>query len=414
MKALAGIMSLVVLLGAACAAELNTPEQLYQKALHLETAKADYQGAIPIYATIISNHEQNAAFTIKALYRQGVCYEKIGQSEKAAECARQLARDYASFVKQNTEMELFVEKYRSSESGDDHARQNVGFPQKIEGVWWDGDFLPLSYRGAIKVVETPIRLLVRSGPCGLAFHPDGRIAFSEGQGCNENMLIAYGSANGNFDPVVDIKYVNIKDGQNPSAALENQGFFWSFNGPLAFNADGTCYFSLGSCNPNGIYKITSSKPVKIEKLHSIESASSLQVPVFDKSCLYSTSWNGIFRYALTAAPASTKSNLWFSISGDGILMSHSLIISSTRVVVDALIFKSSTEKRDYDMVTLIFDKEQKAYWSLLADRSRPTAGFGPMAISWDGKQMIHFNSKANTINGFSLEGIIQPVAACGQ
>ena len=95
MKTLAGVMSLVVLLGAACAAELNTPEQLYQKALYLETAKADYQGAIPIYATIISNHEQNAAFTIKALYRQGVCYEKTGQAEQAKQCAQKLADQYA-------------------------------------------------------------------------------------------------------------------------------------------------------------------------------------------------------------------------------------------------------------------------------------------------------------------------------
>ena len=110
MKALAGVMSLVVLLGAACAAELNTPEQLYQKALYLETAKADYQGAIPIYAAIISNHEQNVAFTIKALHRQGVCYEKIGAPDKAGQCAYKLVSQYVDAVNADPEIVDFTHR----------------------------------------------------------------------------------------------------------------------------------------------------------------------------------------------------------------------------------------------------------------------------------------------------------------
>lgn len=87
MKALAGIMGLIVLLGAAFGAEPNTPEYLYQKALNLETAKADYQGAIPIYETIVKEYESNVVFVVKALLQMGICYEKIGNSDKADECA---------------------------------------------------------------------------------------------------------------------------------------------------------------------------------------------------------------------------------------------------------------------------------------------------------------------------------------
>jgi len=264
----------------------------------------------------------------------------------------------------------------------------------------DGAFLHLSYRGVIQIDETTIGPM-EAWPDGLAFHPDGRIAFSEGHGTHKDMRIVYWSQQGDFEPVVEIKYARRQRGQDDSSALEKQGFFWFFSGPLAFDADGTCYFSLGSCQPNGIYRVTSADPIDIEKLLALGSTSSLQVPLFDKTHLYSTSWNGIFRYPMTAS--SSKSKPWFRISGDGILMNHSLIIDPNRVVVRSLIRKpSNTQKREYDTKTLLFDKEQKAFWSLSVD------DFGPMAISWDGKQMIRFDGKAKTIKEFSLQGIAEP------
>lgn len=74
----------------------ETPEYLFQKAVHLETAKADYQGAIPVYETIIGEHTNAAVFAVKALIQLGICYEKIGNPDKAAECKRQLEPLYSS------------------------------------------------------------------------------------------------------------------------------------------------------------------------------------------------------------------------------------------------------------------------------------------------------------------------------
>lgn len=74
----------------------ETPEYLFQKALHLETAKADYQGAIPVYETIIGENTTAAVFAVKALIRLGICYEKAGNPDKAAECKRQLEPLYSS------------------------------------------------------------------------------------------------------------------------------------------------------------------------------------------------------------------------------------------------------------------------------------------------------------------------------
>ena len=79
-------------------------------------------------------------------------------------------------------------------------------------------------------------------------------------------------------------------------------------------------------------------------------------------------------------------------------MKHSLIIDPNRVIVRSLIRKPSDgQKREYDTTTLLFDKEQKAFWSLSVD------DFGPMAISWDGKRMIRFDGKAKAVNEFSIK-----------
>ena len=91
-------------------AENNSPEFLYQKALYLETAKADYEGAIKIYEEIIKQSEKNAEFTVKTLYRMGLCYEKVGNIEKAKECAIKLSI-VSSDRYTNSDYERFIETY---------------------------------------------------------------------------------------------------------------------------------------------------------------------------------------------------------------------------------------------------------------------------------------------------------------
>ena len=79
-------------------AENNTPEFLYQKGLYLETAKADYDGAVKIYEEIIKTHEKNAEFVAKSLYRAGICYEKLSKNDKAEEVFGKLGKDYAKYL----------------------------------------------------------------------------------------------------------------------------------------------------------------------------------------------------------------------------------------------------------------------------------------------------------------------------
>ncbi len=81
-------------------------------------------------------------------------------------------------------------------------------------------------------------------------------------------------------------------------------------------------------------------------------------------------------------------------------MTSSLIVSTSRVLV-VVGLKSSMEtegekSKSYSK-TLLFDKQLKAFWSLPAD------DFGPMAMSWDAKTLIHWDAESHAIREFSID-----------
>lgn len=117
MKKLFGIVGLCAVLGTAVGAESDSAELLYQRALHLETAKADYDGAIPIYATILSQHAQNTALAAKALFRQGVCYEKTGKLDLARQCARKLLGEFKTAAASDADMVQWAVRLSGSREG---------------------------------------------------------------------------------------------------------------------------------------------------------------------------------------------------------------------------------------------------------------------------------------------------------
>jgi len=55
--------------------------QLYEKALYLEEAKGELQGAIDLYNRIAENRNADQSFQAKALLHMGLCYEKLGKQE---------------------------------------------------------------------------------------------------------------------------------------------------------------------------------------------------------------------------------------------------------------------------------------------------------------------------------------------
>jgi len=59
----------------------QTAGQLYEKALYLEEAKGELQGAIDLYSKIAENRNADQSFQAKALLHMGLCYEKLGKQE---------------------------------------------------------------------------------------------------------------------------------------------------------------------------------------------------------------------------------------------------------------------------------------------------------------------------------------------
>ena len=60
----------------------QTASQLYEKALYLEEARGELQGAIDIYNQLTENQDADQSLKAKALLHMGMCYEKLG-SKKA-------------------------------------------------------------------------------------------------------------------------------------------------------------------------------------------------------------------------------------------------------------------------------------------------------------------------------------------
>jgi len=71
----------------------QTASQLYEKALYLEEARGELQGALDIYRQITENQDAAQSLKAKALLHMGLCYEKLG-SEKARQAYRDVINRY--------------------------------------------------------------------------------------------------------------------------------------------------------------------------------------------------------------------------------------------------------------------------------------------------------------------------------
>jgi Tol biopolymer transport system component len=75
------------------AIQQETASGLFEKAVYLEETKGDLQQAIEIYGRIIERFADNQPVAAKALYRMGLCHEKMG-SQEAQKAYRSLIDRY--------------------------------------------------------------------------------------------------------------------------------------------------------------------------------------------------------------------------------------------------------------------------------------------------------------------------------
>ena len=166
--------------------------------------------------------------------------------------------------------------------------KKAGFDEwdRIETVSWDGESSAPAFAGVRQVKE---KTLGPASPvtCGLAINPKGEVAYAFGRGAAPGMGLQFwdkGRAGKLICRFEHDRYAHHRSAQQNLEA-ERQGRFAFFAGPLAFDAAGDCYFSLGQVVPNGVYK--AEPHGKIERLFALNAKTcSLQAPSFDPDNLY--------------------------------------------------------------------------------------------------------------------------------
>lgn len=93
---LSGLLLTVLLCGLTMAHTTwaQSPHDLYQQALRLESSQGDLEGAIALYRRVAQASTSDRDLGARALYRMGQAYENLGRNEAAA-AYRQIVRDYA-------------------------------------------------------------------------------------------------------------------------------------------------------------------------------------------------------------------------------------------------------------------------------------------------------------------------------
>lgn len=92
--------------------------QLFEKALYLEEAKGELQGAIDIYNQIVDNKSSDPAIQAKALLHMGICYEKLGMKE-ATMTYQRLISNFSSYKNEVALAKERLSKLLTSGSNDD-------------------------------------------------------------------------------------------------------------------------------------------------------------------------------------------------------------------------------------------------------------------------------------------------------
>jgi predicted DNA-binding antitoxin AbrB/MazE fold protein len=268
---------------------------------------------------------------------------------------------------------------------------------RLTGIEWKGESFSPKLSGRRSFSQRTLGS-VSLYPDGLAFHPDGRIAISDGSGTSERMSLVFWSPDGLGEKVAPIRYAGKVDGAERDR-LEREGAFWFFGGPLAFDRSGVPLFSLGNCSPNGLFRVRSIDPLEVEKVATLDSTEALQVPSFDPDAAYSTSWDGIYRYSLLGA-GGAKRPPWFTVRGFDVILQGTLILSPSRVIADVMF-----QGEPATTVAMEFDREAKSLVLL------GTEALGPMAVSWDGKRIIRHDAKTRTIREVTLDEAVAALPA---
>lgn len=285
------------------------------------------------------------------------------------------------------------------------AAQPLPYADMIQEIRWKGQPVSLEYRGPLAASVKPLGK-INAHVWSLAFHPDGRLGFTYGSGAGENMGISYWDGKGGTSSFLKLTYEPAPGDRAQRAEAEVKGIFGSFSGSLAFDQGGRCFFTTNSgSSADALWLVKTAEPVLLERLRPAYRFNTLQIPAFDDTHLYAQTGVNIQRVSLESAKTWKEGmEEWFQFKGKDAYLGHAIMLNADRLLVGMSIKPPGSPKVDvtkpfpWVYQTLLLDMQQLACW-LLPDKES-----GPMAVSWDGAQIVRFHARTSTLFEIKLPG----------
>ncbi len=268
-----------------------------------------------------------------------------------------------------------------------------GLLASFKKMSWRGKSVAIDYQGEwpwTSTVYAPFSGYVT----GLAFHPDGRLAVGQGGGSTSPVVIDFIAPDGGKTNFVTGRSTPNSMPDQTLDQLIAEGTTPFFSGPIAFDKNGQCLFSLGPFQEtrpgrapgNGAFRVISTQPARFAAVTLFGGTQQLQVPPFDNAGLYATTAGGVRRFDLTQ-PSVVGSEV-FDIDAN---FSDFILLSPTRAIFTLRLNFPELQKQ---YVTVLVDADAHALWLVAPAR------LGPFALAFDAGRLVYFDSTEHSLRSF--------------
>ncbi|WP_269538776.1 hypothetical protein [Cerasicoccus fimbriatus] len=282
----------------------------------------------------------------------------------------------------------FIEEQRIIELGTLHTPDEFEFAHfrpRIDGFKFGGNRVPANYLGVVSLREKTLGV-VPYWMDGMSIGKDGEIIMSSGNGTTPHMKLITWTPEAGARDIVPLEYIKSEPGISPEERAKDQqeGRFWFFGGQIAHDRDGDVLFTLGACGGNGIFRVDSANPVRLERLNTCIASSSLQVPPWDNRYAYIARGEDIRKFKISRNSAD-EDDVVFTINGDKIYLGNCLMLDEDRLIAGISLPTEEVDERGIKIsgkFGILIDRKADGYY-LLSDGL-----LGAMALNPETGQLL--------------------------
>lgn len=264
----------------------------------------------------------------------------------------------------------FVAEKRIADLGQLHTPDEFEFAHfrpRIDGFRFGSNRVPANYLGVVSLREKTLGELPYWAD-GMSIGPDGEIAISSGNGTTSHMKLVTWTPGGATRDIVPLEYIKSEPGISPEERAKDQreGRFWFFGGQIAHDRDGDVLFTLGACGGNGIFRVDSASPVRLERLNTCIASSSLQVPPWDNRYAYIARGEDILKFKISRNSVD-EDDVVFTINGDKIYLGNCLMLDEDRLIAGISLPTEEVDERGVRIsgkFGILIDRKADGYYLL--------------------------------------------------